>query len=312
MRHSFKSTLYQRLARCLITLYPASWRERYADEMLLILEEVPPTLITLFNLVISLIDASLHCNIVQERNPHMLQKIRTNELVIYGATIIFFLSWSITMTHTIAYKMYVFNTMHYQPSLLLMHLMTSIFYLLLAFILLGGLPILLAACWKALRTRNFRGLLLCILGLISPFVSTFLIILFYILFDRITGISSSFGSLSISVFIGIDISLALIFFAIQHVAPSRIITHASLYLAALLPLVMLISLIAISLWILPYIIAAFTLGGATTYLLKQGLLLFIMIVAFSFCLVSLLNSFQARWGAQNLQERSMEDPIIMQ
>ncbi len=309
MRHSFKSTLYQRLARCLITLYPASWRERYADEMLLILEEVPPTLITLFNLVISLIDASLHCNIVQERNPHMLQKIRTNELVIYGATFIFFLSWSVTVAHNDIYRMYATNTLHYQFPDIFMNFINFTFYLLLAFIILAGLPILFDACWETFKARNFRGLLLCILGLISPFVSTFLTILYFVLSYRITGISSSFWALNVSLSIGMDISLTLIFFAIQHAAPNPIITHAVLYVSALIPLVMLISLVVILLWILPCIIAAVTLGG-TIYLLQAGLLLFVMLVAFAFCLASLFNSFQAHWGAQNLQERTMEGPIM--
>lgn len=59
MQHSYKPPLSQRLARHLVGLYPAGWRERYAEEMLLILEDNPPTWKTLLNLFIHLFDAYL-------------------------------------------------------------------------------------------------------------------------------------------------------------------------------------------------------------------------------------------------------------
>ncbi|GHO48522.1 hypothetical protein [Ktedonospora formicarum] len=62
-----KSTFSQRCARCLIRWYPTRWRNRYAEEMLLILEDAPPTFTTLFNLLFSLCDAYLHQDLVRRK-----------------------------------------------------------------------------------------------------------------------------------------------------------------------------------------------------------------------------------------------------
>src|SRR5579883_1746700 len=105
-------TFSQRWARRLIACYPASWRQRYSEEMLLILEDAPPTRKTLLNLFISLFDAYLHQDIMQERTSslleHMqrnemssslLQRMRANGLAIYSATLIFFVAWFVVQGH---------------------------------------------------------------------------------------------------------------------------------------------------------------------------------------------------------------------
>ena len=86
-----KSLFYQHLAVYLIALYPACWRERYAEEMLLILEEMPPTFKTILNLCLHIFDAHLHQTLIRERTIYMLQRICSNELIIYSATLVFFL-----------------------------------------------------------------------------------------------------------------------------------------------------------------------------------------------------------------------------
>src|SRR5690242_16961432 len=93
MQYSDKPALYLRWARCLVKLYSAGWRERYGEEMLMILEDSMPTLKTILNLLLHLFDAYLHENLVAGRTPYMLQRMRSNELAVYGATLIFFVAW---------------------------------------------------------------------------------------------------------------------------------------------------------------------------------------------------------------------------
>jgi hypothetical protein len=155
MQHK-KYTLYQRWARRLIACYPACWRQRYAEEMLLILEDSQPTLKTMLNLFLHLFDAYLHQNLIKERTPYMLQKMRSNELTIYGATLIFFVAWFIVQVHFVVIPgqpKVLFQSFSYTPSLLV-NIIHSISYLLPLLTLLGGLPILLAAIFQALKERK--------------------------------------------------------------------------------------------------------------------------------------------------------------
>ncbi|HEY4385153.1 MAG TPA: hypothetical protein VGN34_11870, partial [Ktedonobacteraceae bacterium] len=176
MRQASKPTLYQRGGRLLIGLYPAAWRERYAEEMLLILEDSSPTLLTLCNLFTSLLDAYMHLNLVQGRKTYMLQKMRTNGLAIYSATLIFFAAWYIVQTHVLMdnQPMVIFNFFSFPPDSLRVSFVHLITCILLLSIVLGGLPILLAACWKALKTGNWGALFFCLLGLVSPLATILL------------------------------------------------------------------------------------------------------------------------------------------
>lgn len=290
MQH-VKLTFYQRWAIHLVKLYPASWRERYAEEMLLILEDSQPTLKTICNIIIHLIDAYLHQNLVGGRTPYMLQRMRSNELVIYGATLIFSAAWFVAqlrVSEAFGQPTALFGGIT-TPSLLV-NTIHSVFYILLLLILLGGLPILLSACWNALRLRKFLTLFLCLLGLISPLVTA---VLTFLSWGWSSVNTSTWIALSVC-FIGLSVDLALIFFAIQRVVPSTRITHYAFYLAMLIPLIIFTGLVTLLFGILPSFAIAFMTGGATFYMLRQGLLILIMVVAFSCALVSLRKSFQAK------------------
>lgn len=226
----------------------------------------------------------------------MLQRMRSNELVIYAATIIFFVAWFVAQFHVTVpgQPMALFNSFSYTPSLLI-NIIHAVTYILPLFILLGGLPILLSACWQALQTRNVRAFLLCLLGLVSPFVTALLP------FVLVVGIASVWVSL-VSLFVGSGISIALICFSIQRVAPSRRITHYALSLATLIPLVMVIGLVALLLGVFPSLVTLFTTGASIFSVLREDLLILIMIVALSCALISLKKAFQARRAMQDTPE----------
>src|SRR5690242_12977767 len=97
MQYTSLSTFYLRCARHLIELYPVSWRERYSEEMLLVLEDCPPTFRTIINLIFHLFDAYAHPHLLTGGKPHILQRMRSSELCIYSAAVIFFVAWFLAM-----------------------------------------------------------------------------------------------------------------------------------------------------------------------------------------------------------------------
>lgn len=284
-----KYTRYQRWARHLIAGYPACWRHRYAEEMLQILEDSPLSLKTILNLVMSLIDAYFHQYLMKERVPYMLQRTRFNALVIYGATLIFFVPWIFVREHFIDFANHVvFPSLSFTDPLsaTITH---SISYLLLIFMLLGGLPILLAACWQALKERKLLTLLFCLLGLISPVVTGIIALTF-----------TSLGLfLPFSIVIGLGLSLALITFSVQRVAPSQRVTHYALSLATAIPLVMLLGLATLMLKVIPSLFTLFVAGGSLFYILREDLLILLMGGTLVLILVSLKKGFDAKRVMQN-------------
>lgn len=299
MRSSDKPTLARHLASRLIALYPAGWRARYAEEMLLVLEDAPPNLKTILNLLIHLFDAHLHRELVQERIPTLLQKMRLSGLTIFGAAMIFLAAsfvgqvgiYRAEQTETLL------PTLYYTASPLINVLHSSI-YVLLLFILIGGLPILLAACWGAIKERKFSALFLCLLGLLSPLGVMILTIIAQMLLQKM-GLSREFYTpvTLFILFIGIGLSLALIIFAVQRVEPNRHITRYVFALAIVIPLIMLVCLISLVLGIVPILDYALKMGEIQ-YIVQRVLLILIMCGAFIFTLTSLRTGFRARQEAR--------------
>lgn len=90
MKATFAHTWSLRLLR----LYPRAWRERYADEAAAVLEERPATFLTLFDLLLGMLDASLHKDLFTERKFVMLQRLRNSQITIFCSLIFFALLWS--------------------------------------------------------------------------------------------------------------------------------------------------------------------------------------------------------------------------
>jgi hypothetical protein len=285
MQH-MKPSLYQRWARRLIACYPAGWRQRYAEEMLLILEDSPPTFKTVVDLFLNLLDAYLHQNLAKERTPYMLQRMRANGLIIYSAALIFFVAWFVVQAHFVdpGQAGVLFRNVSADQSLP-QNILHSVAYLLPLLMLLGGLPMLLAACWQALRGRRVGTLLLCLIALVSPLVVVVAIVLIW----PLGGFFMPF-----SMVIGLGMSLALISFSVQRVTPGRRITHYALVLAAVLPVVMLISLVALLLIVVPQLVTLFLAGDAILYVFREDLLILIMVGMLVLSLLSLKKGRQAR------------------
>lgn len=296
MSHTNQSCT-QRWARRLIACYPASWRKRYAEEMLLILEDAPPTRKTVLNLFLNLFDAYLHQDLVQERTslmlehlqrnemtPSLLQRMRANGLAIYSATLIFFVSWLVVQGHFAdPGKPRVLFQLLSSPFPLL-NLLHDISYFLPLFVLVGGLPILFAAIVQAWRGRKGRTLLFCLLGFISPLFAVIMALQF----------SASWGFFTpFCILIGLLASLVCITVSVERVAPSWRITHYAFALATCIPVVMLLSFVALLLLVVPSLVTL-ELSGDTFYVLRENLLILIMGSTLFFSLLSLKRGFQAK------------------
>jgi thiosulfate reductase cytochrome b subunit len=93
------------------------------------------------------------------------------------------------------------------------------------------------------------------------------------------------------IFIGLTVDLALIFFAVQSVAPSRRVTYYAFYLAMLIPLAMITGLIVL----LTSAIPTFSMpGNDDFYVMREGMMFLIMGVTFVYSLVALQKGFQAK------------------
>ncbi|HEY7416590.1 MAG TPA: hypothetical protein VH593_15475 [Ktedonobacteraceae bacterium] len=132
------SSRYQCWAQRLIAGYPARWRQRYAEEMLQILQDSQPTLKTILNLVLSLVDAYFHQYLVKGKLPSMLQSTRFNVIAIYGATLIFFVPWLFVRAHFIDLAPHVHLPSVSLTDPLSTTITRSVSYLLLIFVPLGG------------------------------------------------------------------------------------------------------------------------------------------------------------------------------
>lgn len=301
MRHT-ELTFTQYCARLLITCYPGSWRQRYAEEMLQILEYTNPTYKTLFNLLLQLCDAYLHPDLVKGRNPFMMQKIRFNVITIYGATLIFFVPWLFVRGHFIDFAHLVLFPSISLTDPLATIITRSISHILLFLILAGGLPILLAACWQAVKERKFLVLLLCLLSLISPPIAVFA--------SMAINMGSLWQFLPFSMVIGLGLSLAFITFSVQHVAPSRRVTHYALSLATVIPLVMLIGLTTLMIKVIPSLFALVMAGESLLYILREDLLILLMGATLVLIIISLKKGFEAkRVRQEEAVQQIIQEPL---
>lgn len=304
MQYTFLSRLSLRCARYLIEHYPVSWRERYSEEMLLLLEDCPPTFTTVINLIFHLFDAYAHPHLLNGRLPPMLQRMRSSELAIYGSAVLFWVAAALVMSN-LPLVLYPLDSARAFSSLLPLYNMFHYWELLLILLILsGGLPIFLATSWKALKARKYHAQLFLLLSLICPPIIVFLDSSLPMRIDN------PWWTVSL-LFLIAALSLTFICMAVQNVPPSRRVTHSALYLATPLPLVMLIFCAFFLFSVLP----AFTTGDITSFMMGDHslpgdgfiwdsffvdcMMLLIMGATCSFSLFSLLKGFQAKKVTQD-------------
>jgi hypothetical protein len=77
----------------LLRLYPRAWRERYGDEVASVLAEHHVTAWTALDLLLGAFDAHLHRSLLPERLISMAHRIRSSEIVVFCAVVLFCVAW---------------------------------------------------------------------------------------------------------------------------------------------------------------------------------------------------------------------------
>lgn len=308
MQRTSKPTLYQLWSANLIRLYPVTWRERYAEEMLLILEDAPPTLLTILDLFLHLCDAHFHSNLITGRTPDMLKKMRLNETLVYATALAFFYPWFM-LTHS-------FSETNMTPFYhFIVSFTNSISCILFPLTLLFGLPILINTCWNALKSRDFLALFFCLLSCILPIVVVLSFcsvnfarqILYYMFFavedffqiqqhDVLNPALVLIGMLN--AFIILSATILFLFLAVRRVDPMRRVTHFLFFLTPVLPLIMAIGLIDLPFLLFPLMKSLATppldYSERFWYLVRTALLVLVMVMTFILSLRSFIKTLQAR------------------
>lgn len=99
-----KTTFAHTCSLFLLCHYPCTWRERYADEAIAVLEERPATLRTLFDLAFGLLDAYLHAELFTERKLVMYQRLRNSQMAIFASLVLFTIFWVLYILSTRVYQ----------------------------------------------------------------------------------------------------------------------------------------------------------------------------------------------------------------
>lgn len=163
-----RNNLAKALARAALRLYPRAWKERYAAEVGWVLEQHRVTFWTVLDFLTGALDAHLRRDLIPERLVSMAHRIRTSEIAIFCAYVLFALAWVATRTY-LRDPLPTWETvtrLHPEIALTLNVLDLAGLVALLA-ILVGGLPLLLASIQSAWAEKRWGRLSL--LGL--PFLT---------------------------------------------------------------------------------------------------------------------------------------------
>jgi hypothetical protein len=151
------------LTNSLLRLYPASWRERYGEEMQQVLKLYPVSLWTALDVLLGALDAHLNSGLLPSKVMTMGHRIRTSEIMIFCAFVLFGLAWlAIGLVRDPLPDWESIVRLH--PDILTVFSIEQIaggvaFLATLA----GGLPILFAIVRHAVRIRRWNLLLwLCV------------------------------------------------------------------------------------------------------------------------------------------------------
>jgi hypothetical protein len=88
-----RNGLFHAWTRRLLRLYPRAWRERYAPEMELVLAQHRVTLWTALDVGLGALDAHLHSDWIPGRLTSMTHRIRTSEIAIFCACVLYMCVW---------------------------------------------------------------------------------------------------------------------------------------------------------------------------------------------------------------------------
>ena len=151
----------------LLRLYPRAWRDRYGAEVTHLLQHHRVTPWTALDILLGALDAHVHPELLPGRLTSMVHRIRTGEIAIFCAFVLFSLAWlPLTLVRDPLPVWEAAIGMH--PELLTMLDLLDLAGLIAALaVLVGGVPILASALVQAARTRRWHLLLLFAIPLLA-------------------------------------------------------------------------------------------------------------------------------------------------
>ncbi|HEX8996923.1 MAG TPA: hypothetical protein VF812_12920 [Ktedonobacterales bacterium] len=155
-----ESSRPRRVALWLLRLYPREWRDRYGDEVTSVLAEHHVTYWTALDLVLGAIDAHLHGDLLPRRLTSMAHRIRSSEIAIFCAFVLFAVAW--LPLRLVRDPLPIWETaVAKHPALFTALGVLDLASLIAALaVLAGGLPLLVSALKQAVITRRWRLLAL--------------------------------------------------------------------------------------------------------------------------------------------------------
>ena len=136
--------------------YPYAWRERYRDEMIEIFQHYPVTIWTLIDLFVGAFDAHLHPTLLPRRIMTMAYRIRTSEIVIFCAFVVYGIAWfAVRFVRDPIPLWERIVAVHPEIRVALMAVDSAGLIALLA-IAIGGIPILYVVLRNAWRERHWK------------------------------------------------------------------------------------------------------------------------------------------------------------
>lgn len=155
-----RQPLTARWARRLLWLYPRAWRKRYGDEMAVVLARHRITLWTLFDIALGAADAHLHGDLLPGRLESMAHRIRSSEIAIFCAFVIFCTAWLALRTIRDPLAIWLPTTARHPELLYALTILDICGAVATLAILVGGLPLLVSALRQAIAARRWKLLAL--------------------------------------------------------------------------------------------------------------------------------------------------------
>ena len=144
----------------LLRLYPRAWRDRYGAEVAELLQHHRITLWTALDILLGALDAHVHPDLLPGRLTSMAHRIRTGEIAVFCAFVLFCLAWLPLTLVRDPLPVWKAATGTHPELLTLLDLLDFAGLIATLAVLVGGVPILASALVQAARMRRWRLLLL--------------------------------------------------------------------------------------------------------------------------------------------------------
>lgn len=161
---------YRLWAHRMLCCYPRAWRDRYEHEMQQVLLSHPVTWWTLIDLLLGALDARLHPDLLPRRITTMMYRLRTSEIVIFCAFVVYSIAWFAVRFVRDPLPMWEGVVQVHPEIRMALMVVDSAGVIALLAIVVGGAPTLYVVLRNALRERRWGVLGLLVLPLVAVMV----------------------------------------------------------------------------------------------------------------------------------------------